>query len=57
MAEIVYVLTNESMEGMVKIGRTSTSVEQRIRELDKQACLCPFNASTLLTCDRWILME
>jgi hypothetical protein len=31
MPEIVYVLTNEAM---VKIGRTSTSVEQRIKELD-----------------------
>ena len=42
MAEIVYVLTNESMEGMVKIGRTSTSVEQRIRELDNTSLPLPF---------------
>ena len=34
MPEIVYVLTNEAMEGMVKIGRTTTSVEQRISDID-----------------------
>jgi hypothetical protein len=34
MPELVYVLTNEAMEGMVKIGRTTTSVEQRISDID-----------------------
>lgn len=33
MIEIVYVLTNEAMPGYVKIGITSTNLEQRIREL------------------------
>jgi hypothetical protein len=42
MAEIVYVLTNEAIEGMVKIGRTSTSVEQRIKELDNTSLPLPF---------------
>jgi hypothetical protein len=42
MPEIVYVLTNEAMEGMVKIGRTSTSVEQRIKELDNTSLPLPF---------------
>lgn len=42
MPEIVYVLTNEAMEGMVKIGRTTTSVEQRIRELDNTSIPLPF---------------
>ena len=42
MAEIVYVLTNEAMEGMVKIGRTTTSIEQRIRELDNTSMPLPF---------------
>ncbi len=42
MPEIVYVLTNEAMEGMVKIGRTTTSVEQRIRELDNTSLPLPF---------------
>jgi len=31
--DIVYVLINEAMPGYVKIGKTSTSLEQRIREL------------------------
>jgi hypothetical protein len=42
MPEIVYVLTNDAMEGMVKIGRTTTSVEQRIRELDTTSVPLPF---------------
>ncbi len=33
MAEIIYILTNEAMPGYVKIGKTSTGLEQRIREL------------------------
>ena len=42
MAEIVYVLTNEAMDGVVKIGRTTTTVEQRIRELDNTSVPLPF---------------
>jgi len=42
MPEIVYVLTNEAMEGMVKIDRTTTSIEQRIRELDNTSMPLPF---------------
>ena len=42
MAEIIYVLTNEAMDGLVKIGRTSTSVEQRIKELDNTSIPLPF---------------
>lgn len=30
---IIYILINEAMPGYVKIGKTSTSLEQRIREL------------------------
>jgi len=33
MNEIIYILTNEAMPGYVKIGKTSTSLEQRIRDL------------------------
>ncbi len=32
-SQIIYVLINEAMPGYVKIGKTSTSLEQRIREL------------------------
>jgi len=39
---IVYILTNEAMPGYIKIGRTETSVEQRMRELDKTSIPLPF---------------
>ncbi len=42
MSEIVYVLTNECMPGLVKIGRTSTNVEQRMRELYTTGVPYPF---------------
>lgn len=43
--EIVYILTNEAMSGYVKIGRTSTSLEQRIRELNSSTSVpLPFTA-------------
>ena len=42
MSEIVYILTNEAMEGLIKIGRTTTSVEQRIKELDNTSIPLPF---------------
>lgn len=41
MSEIVYVLTNEAMPGIVKIGRTG-DVEQRIRSLDTTALPLPY---------------
>lgn len=33
MNEIIYILINDAMPGYVKIGKTSTSLEQRIKEL------------------------
>ncbi|MDD5528147.1 MAG: GIY-YIG nuclease family protein [Patescibacteria group bacterium] len=45
MNEIIYVLTNEAMPGFVKVGRTSTSLEQRIRELNSSTSVpLPFTA-------------
>jgi hypothetical protein len=42
MSEVVYVLINESMPGLVKIGRTSSDLEQRIKQLDTTGVALPF---------------
>jgi len=39
MTDIIYILTNEAMPGYVKIGKTSTSLEQRIRELSSSTSI------------------
>jgi hypothetical protein len=39
---IVYILTNEAMPGYIKIGRTGTSVEQRMKELHTTSVPLPF---------------
>jgi len=38
----VYILTNEAMPGIIKIGWTDNTVEQRMKELDKTATPLPF---------------
>ena len=38
----VYILTNQAMPGIIKIGFTENSVEQRMRELDKTPTPIPF---------------
>ena len=38
----VYILTNESMPGIIKIGWTDNTVEQRMKELDKTGTPLPF---------------
>jgi hypothetical protein len=42
MREIIYILTNEAMPGWIKIGITTTSVEQRMLELDRTGVPLPF---------------
>jgi len=42
MAEIVYVLTNEAMPGLIKIGRTNTDLALRIRGLYQSGVPLPF---------------
>ena len=49
MRGIIYLLTNEAMPGYVKIGKTSKSVDQRIRELSRSPAVpipfeCPYAA-------------
>jgi len=36
MSEIIYILINEAMPGLCKIGYTRTSIEQRLGELSRQ---------------------
>jgi hypothetical protein len=38
-SEIIYILINESMPGYVKIGKTTTSLEQRIKELSSSTSI------------------
>jgi len=39
---ILYVLTNDAMPGVVKIGKTKTSIQQRLKELDSTGVPLPF---------------
>jgi len=39
---IIYIFTNKAMPDFVKIGRTSTGVDQRMKELDKTGIPLPF---------------
>ena len=49
MEEIIYVLINEAMPGYVKIGKTTTSLEQRIRELSSSTSI-PFPFTCFYAC-------
>lgn len=42
MNQIIYILTNESMPGYVKIGFTHGAVEERLRQLDRTGTPLPF---------------
>ncbi len=42
MAEVIYILTNAAMPGLVKIGRTTGDVVERIKQLDTTATPLPF---------------
>ncbi len=44
MPEIVYVLTNEAMPGMVKIGRTA-NLEERLKQLNTTGVPLPFDCA------------
>jgi hypothetical protein len=58
MNEIIYILTNEAMPGYVKIGRTSTSLEQRIRELSASTSVpLPFTCFYACTVKDAIFVE
>ena len=42
MAEIVYILTNEAMPGLVKVGRTNSDLASRIKQLFQTGVPLPF---------------
>ena len=42
MADIVYILTNEAMPGLIKIGRTNGDLAGRIRALYQSGVPLPF---------------
>jgi len=58
MIEIIYILTNEAMPGYVKIGKTSTSLEQRIRELSSSTSVpLPFTCFYACTVENMNFVE
>ena len=42
MNQIIYILTNEAMPGYIKIGFTTNSVEERLKQLDRTSVPLPF---------------
>lgn len=42
MSGIIYVLVNQAMPGLIKIGRTSENIENRMRQLDTSGVPLPF---------------
>ena len=54
---IVYILTNEAMPGYIKIGRTETSVPQRMSELDKTSMPLPFQCYYAARVDDYARVE
>ena len=42
MSEIIYIFTNEAMQGYIKIGFTNNSVEERLKQIDRTGVPLPF---------------
>ena len=42
MLEIIYILTNEAMQGYIKIGFTNGSLSERLQQLDRTGVPLPF---------------
>ncbi len=54
MPDIIYILTNEAMQGYVKIGKTKKSLSQRLKQLDVTSLPLPFEcffAAEVENCD------
>jgi len=54
---IVYILINDAMPGYIKIGRTETSVIQRMGELDKTSVPLPFECFYAARVDDYAKVE
>lgn len=57
MFDIIYILTNDSMPGLIKIGYTTTSINQRIRELDTTPVPLPFQCYFAARVENGIMVE
>ena len=58
MSEIIYVLSNEAMPGYVKVGRTTTSLEQRVHELSRSTSVpLPFTVTYACTVENSAFVE
>jgi len=57
MPDIVYILTNEAMPGLIKIGLTGNSVAQRMRELDSSGIALPFQCYYAARVERGSFVE
>ena len=54
MPDIIYILTNEAMQGYLKIGKTKKSLLQRLKQLDVTSLPLPFEcffAAEVENCD------
>jgi hypothetical protein len=56
MNNFVYVLSNESMPGVYKIGKT-LNIRERLRQLDSTSTPTPFKVELLLQCENHDLIE
>jgi T5orf172 domain len=50
MTQIIYILTNEAMPGLIKIGKTSTDLKERVKELSR-ATGVPFPFEVYYACE------
>ena len=57
MPDFIYILTNEAMPGLIKIGKTSNSVAQRMRELDGSGIPLPFQCYYAARVDNALFVE
>jgi len=51
MPEVIYVLTNEAMPGLIKIGITSGDVSERVKQLDTTSIPLPSYRQFLVTAE------